>query len=360
MRKTIKGLFPEETVGLEMVGSNVAITGAVTDAGVAKKIVQVVEQYVDSGDDSGVLNLMKLRTGQQVMIRIRIGEIRRSAVKNLGVNLSGGGSSGNFSGVGFAGNGFGVDAEEAAGLIGIPASSYGAAGVFFESGSAHLNSSLDALEKDGLFRLLAEPNLVAISGESATFLAGGEIPIPISQSEDTVTVEYKEYGISVDFTPYVLAANRIRLVVAPEVSELDFSNAVTLSDGGEPIPAIRKRSASTTVELAPGEAFMIAGLLQDDINTTISEVPGIAEIPIFSALFRSTAFQRNETELVIAVTPYLTDPVAASDIRLPSENYRAPSMMEQVFYGALGSLQGNVTRISQTPALEGPVGLMLD
>lgn len=362
IRKRLKELFPDETIGVEMVSNNIAVTGVVTDANVAARVMQVVEQYVGStgsgtsagsGSSGGyspskVLNLLKLRTGQQVMLQVRIGEIQRTALKTLGINFDATFKElGNFT--------------AGAATLGGPASSgsFLSGDLGFSSNSLDLSSTIDALERDGLIRLLAEPNLVAVSGEEASFLAGGEIPVPTEGGDDDeVSIEFKEYGVNLKFTPYVLAANRIRLIVAPEVSEVDYS--VTVSTGGVEVPGLRTRKVSTTVELAPGESFMIAGLLQDSSRANISEVPGIAEVPILSALFRSSAFQREETELVISVTPYLVDPVVSADIKLPSEDYRAPSMMEQVFYGALGSLNGNVTRISQTPSLEGPIGLMLD
>jgi len=366
IRKRLKELFPDETVGVEMVSNNVAITGVVTDANIAARVVQVVEQYVNGSSSSGsndslkkILNLLKLRTGQQVMLQVRVGEIKRTALKSLGINFSAALKNlGNFT------------AEAATGgmipnIMGLPdvqsgiiADAFGRANIGFDSNSIGFNSAIEALEKDGLIRLLAEPNLVSVSGEQATFLAGGEIPIPTNNKDGEVTIEYKEYGVNLKFTPYVLAANRIRLIVEPEVSELDYSTTVTV--GGVQVPGLRTRKVSTTVELAPGESFMIAGLLHDSSSANISEVPGIAEVPILSSLFRSSSFQRNETELVISVTPYLVDPVVSADIKLPSEDYRAPSMMEQVFYGTMGSLNGNVSRISQTPSLEGPIGLMLD
>ncbi|MBV8938730.1 MAG: type II and III secretion system protein family protein, partial [Alphaproteobacteria bacterium] len=229
-------------------------------------------------------------------------------------------------------------------------------------GGFTLGGALQALERDGLFKLLAEPNLVAISGEQAEFLAGGEIPIPVPQTTgvgaSNITIEYKPYGVAVRFKPFVLTENRIRMDVQPEVSELDPANALQVS--GFSVPALTTRRAKTTVELAPGESFMIAGLLKDQSQSTIDQLPGVKELPILGALFRSTNFQRNETELVIAVTPYLADPVKSNDIKLPTDNFMPASQMEMIFYGALGSLTGDAARISQTPSVEGPIGFMVD
>jgi len=208
---------------------------------------------------------------------------------------------------------------------------------------------------------LAEPNLVALSGEQAEFLAGGEFPFPVangSGDDSSVSVEFKPYGVSVSFIPYVLSENRIRLTVLPEVSELSTSEAVTIQ--GLSLPSLTTRRAKTTIELAPGESFMIAGLIRDDVSTALRQIPGVNEIPILSALLRSSEFERNETELVIAVTPYLVDPLASKDVRLPTDDYRTPSTMEMFFYGALSSIKNGERQISQRQALEGPIGFMVE
>ena len=217
------------------------------------------------------------------------------------------------------------------------------------------------LEQDGVFRVLAEPDLVALSGEKAEFLAGGEFPILVPQiggGAAVTTVQFKDFGVAVQFIPYVLSENRIRIAVQPEVSEINTSLSTTVN--GNSIPALNTRRAKTTVELAPGESFMIAGLLQDRLNSIISQVPGASEIPILGSLLRNTSYQRNETELVIAVTPYIVDPLKSSDVRLPTDDFRPASVMEQFFYGTLGSMSGNSYRLSQTPSVEGPLGFMTD
>ena len=221
---------------------------------------------------------------------------------------------------------------------------------------------MQALEQDGLFKLLAEPNLVAISGEQAEFLAGGEIPIPVPQggggNGTTITIQYKPYGVAVRFKPSVLTQNLIHMEVQPEVSELDPANAIVVDTFH--IPALTTRRAKTTVELAPGEGFMIAGLLKDKTSATIDQLPGAMDLPILGALFRSTQFQRNETELVIAVTPYIVDPLKNSEVKMPTDEFRPASQMEMFFYGALGSLAGKSPTKPQNQSLEGPTGFMVD
>lgn len=373
IRQALHTFLPNERIKVELVNTNIALTGEVTDAAAARKAVEIANQFtIPSGappalataDASTILNLLKVSSGQQVMLRVRVGEIQRSALKNLGTNLSVnkpgavrilGGSMG------------GVDAVTnltptgSLNPITVGGDSTGLLGAFFDAGSASIGVALEALETQGLFKILAEPNLVAISGEKAEFLAGGEFPIPVPQSSGTTTintVQFKNFGVAVQFIPYVLGEKRIRIAVSPEVSEIDSSQSTTAN--GVTVPGLSTRRAKTTVELAPGESFMIAGLISDSMNTNLGQVPGASEIPILGALLRSTAYQRKETELVIAVTPYLVDPLKSSDVKFPTDDYRPASMMEQFFYGTLGSMSGNTYRASQTPSLEGPVGFMVD
>src|SRR5690606_8062510 len=192
----------------------------------------------------------------------------------------------------------------------------------WSSGDDFVNAALDALAEEGLVNLLAEPNLTALSGETASFLAGGEFPIPIDSDDDGLTIEFKEFGISLAFTPTVLSSNRISLRVRPEVSDLSENGAITIN--GLTIPALATRRAETTVELGSGQSFAIGGLLSTDIESAVSKYPGLGDLPILGSLFRSTRFQRNETELVILVTPYLVRPVDEPVMALPTDGYRAP------------------------------------
>ncbi len=353
LKRALKTFFPYENIGVETVSGSIALTGGVTDAEISHRAMQVAKEFAKrGGEKSSVLNLMQVKTGQQVMLRVRVGEIRRTALKKIGVGLEGVKSTGNLL---FP---FATGGAAPLGTPGSALGAFGTAGVVLDTNSFDLSATLDMLEQNGLFKVLAEPNLVAISGEKAEFLAGGQFPVPIVQQERTISVDYKTFGVEVEFTPMVLSQNRVRLTVEPEVSEL--SNEAAISFAGYNVPSITSRRAKTTVELAPGESFMIAGLMKDDMRSSISQIPGLSEIPVLSALFRSTAFQRNETELVIAVTPYLVDPVASNDIRLPTDDFRAPSTMEMMFYGALSRVSGGDPRQSQGPALEGPVGYMVD
>ncbi len=369
IRKALREFLPYENIGVDLVNNNLALTGDVSGAAMVDKAIEIVSQFVDgkgSTQDkrSEIVNLMRLSSGQQVMLRVRVGEIRRTALKQLGVSLQGlnqNGSLGVFGGSNGGLAGITADSGLGAGQFEVNPLSFGGIGAVVSKGSFSLGASLDALESDGLLKILAEPNLVALSGEQAEFLAGGEFPIPVATGNDgNISIEFKPFGVSVSFIPYVLAENRIRLTVLPEVSELNNTEGITT--GGVTVPALTTRRAKTTVELAPGESFMIAGLIRDEVATSLRQIPGINEIPVLSALLRSTDFERNETELVIAVTPYLVDPLKSSDVKLPTDNYRPPNNMEMFFYGALSAMgpAGKDRRLSQKPSLEGPIGFMVE
>jgi pilus assembly protein CpaC len=199
------------------------------------------------------------------------------------------------------------------------------------------------MKVNGLIKVLAEPTLITTSGRPANFLAGGEFPVPVPQGQNSnmITIEYKTFGVGLAFTPTVLSSNKISMEVKPEVSELNFSNAIAIS--GFVIPSITTRRVSTVVELADGQSFAIAGLLKDDIREVVSKFPVLGEIPILGALFRSTSFQKNETELVIIVTPHLVKPLDMAKQTLPTDQYVEPNDFE--FY-LLGSLEG---RAEPTP-----------
>lgn len=371
IRQALHQLFPYEDISVQSVNNNLALTGLVSNASVAAKAVEIVNEFlmpvdvkrprgegfdptnnVSAGGDTGVINMLKITSGQQVMLRVRVGEMQRNALKQLGLNWNAV-NAGDFALASGS-----LLASAAIPPLPVRTDTFGALSGTLRSGNSSITAMIDALERNNLFKLLAEPNLVAMSGEEAEFLAGGEFPIPINAQDETVTIQFKQFGVSVKFLPQVLSDSRIRVSVSPEISELNTVGSIRI--GGFEIPSLTTRRAKTTVELAPGESFMIAGLLRDQSDTTINQIPGIGELPVLGALFRSTRFQRNETELVIAVTPYLVDPLTGDEVRLPTDNFRQASMMEQFFYGALSSISGDTMKVSQTPSLEGPIGFMVD
>jgi pilus assembly protein CpaC len=208
------------------------------------------------------------------------------------------------------------------------------------AGHFGISQFVDALRENGLLKILAEPTLITLSGKTANFLAGGEFPVPVPQSGvgvgfASITIEYKPFGVGLNFTPTVLSNNKISMQVAPEVSELDFSNAITIS--GFIVPSITTRRVSTVIELADGQSFAIAGLLKDEIRETISKFPLLGDIPILGALFTSSSFQKNETELIIIVTPHLVKPLDMAKQTLPTDQFIEPDDFE--FY-LLGNLEG--------------------
>lgn len=353
IKRSLRTFLPDETIGVEVINGSIALTGRISGTDVADKALLIAKEFTKNtpeGTTINLINLMKIQSAQQVMLRVRVGEIQRTALKQLGFNLQGTRAAGNVTGTFSTGGGIGNNFGSFTSGNNI----FGLGGIVYNSTNLDLAGSLDLLEQDGVFKLLAEPNLVAISGETADFLAGGEFPVPVAQDGDTISVDYKTFGVQVEFTPLVLSQNRIRLTVEPEVSELSQEGNVNVASFS--IPSIATRRAKTTVELAPGESFMIAGLIKDDMENLINEVPGLAEIPILSALFRSTSFQRNETELVIAVTPYLVDAAAGTDIRLPTDNFHTPSVLESFFFGALSSSVDDKKGVS---GIEGPVGFIV-
>lgn len=382
IRKALHEFLPFERIGVEMVNTRIALTGEVSSAEAAASAVEIASQFVRptlsaeqtlmNEDEEGqlqstIINLMRIRSGQQVMLRIRFGEVSRSTIKALGTGLS---VLRNASDAGLSfltgGASTAISAVSPTSISGFATSAGGTvrsiSGRYNVSSNTSVTAALEALERDDLIKILAEPNLVTISGEQAEFLSGGEIPVPIAQQDGMISVEFKTFGVSLRFTPYVLSENRIRIQVQPEVSSRNDAGGIDITGlgTGAIVPAFDVRRASTTVELAPGESFMIAGLIEDNLSASVDQLPGVNEIPVLSSLFRSSTYSREESELVIAVTPYLVDPLASADVRLPTDDFRPASFMETIFYGALGSLKGNVSHLSQTPTMEGPIGFMVD
>jgi pilus assembly protein CpaC len=201
------------------------------------------------------------------------------------------------------------------------------------SGQVSLMGFLDVLKQNGLVKVLAEPTLICRSGENADFLAGGEIPIPVPQGLGTVAIEYKKYGVTLGFTPTVVSDKLISMRVSPEVSELDYANVIEIN--GFTIPAISTRRAATTVELADGQSFAVAGLLRDEVRESIKKYPVLGDLPLLGTLFRSSNWQKNETELVIIVTPHLAKPLDGATAKLPTDGFREPSEFEFFLQGKM-------------------------
>jgi pilus assembly protein CpaC len=220
-----------------------------------------------------------------------------------------------------------------------------------QTGGITLTSFIDALKEDGLVKILAKPTLITLSGQEANFLAGGEFPVPVPQQENSITIEFKTFGVGLSFTPVVLSDQQISLRVAPEVSELNFSTSVSFS--GFVVPSLTTRRASTVIELADGQSFAIAGLLNESVRESIAKFPLLGDIPILGALFRSVSFQKNETELVIMVTPHLVKPLDATQQPLPTDTFIEPSDIEFLL---LGLLEARAGQGGVSGKLDGPFG----
>ena len=347
--------MPEAKINVATMGTNtVLLTGTVAAPEDAAEAERLVSAFV--GEGAHVISRLRMATPLQVNLRVRFAEVSRSLVRAIGVNLTTIDSSGGFR--------FGIGQGRTSGMPTVTPSYIDPAtgmrvfpplGVGRSTGPAGSNvvtniangttlgafgrflgldvgSALDLAERDGLVTTLSQPNLTALSGETAEFLAGGEFPIPLSQGLGTTTIEYKKYGVSLAYTPTVLSNGRISIRVRPEVSELSSQGAITLN--GFSVPALTVRRAETTVELGSGQSFMIAGLLSNNAQNTIDKAPGVGDLPILGNLFRSTEFRKGQTELVIVVTPYLVNPVDDSEIDLPTDGFRAPNVGEQMLLNA--------------------------
>ena len=344
--------MPEADIRVATMGTNtVLLTGTVAapeDASEAERLVQAF-----TGDEANVISRLRMATPLQVNLRVRFAEVSRSLVRSIGANLTSIDTTGGFQfglGQGRQPTVFAPGTGVAFGDLVVPGVDPNTGAIIEQSGSSFtgispgttiagvgeflgldLAGALDLGERRGLVTTLSQPNLTALSGETAEFLAGGEFPIPLSQGLGTTTIEYRNFGVSLAYTPTVLSNGRISIRVRPEVSELSSQGAVNLN--GFTVPALTVRRAETSVELGSGESMMIAGLLSNSSQNTIDQAPGVGDIPIIGNLFRSTNFQRGETELVIVITPYLVRPVDDRDIHLPTDGFETATGAEQFLFG---------------------------
>ncbi|MDX3899573.1 MAG: type II and III secretion system protein family protein [Sphingobium sp.] len=321
--------MPEANIAVSKMNGMVLLTGTIKAPEDAAEAERLTQAFV--GKDVTVVSRLLMATPLQVNLQVKIAEVSRDVGHKIGTNFAsfdggGGKVAGNIGG---GTRNFVELTRPTATTPGYWEFSNPSDGSFSIGGVARLlgldiAGALDLAESAGLSTTLAQPNLTSLSGETASFLAGGEYPYTVSNGTQGNSIEFKQYGVQLAFTPTVLADGRISLRVRPTVSSLDFS----LSSS---VPALKSRTAETTVELGSGQAFMIAGLLNNETGNTINKVPGLGNIPILGSLFKSRAFQRNETELVIVVTPYLVKPVNASDIRLPTDGFRNANIGQGLF-----------------------------
>lgn len=322
--------MPNADITINSMNGFVLLTGTVAspeDAAEADRLVQAMV-----GDGTKVISRLQTATPLQVNLQVRIAEVSKTVLKEVGMNLlTKDNNGGGFFGEVVSGNdsAFRTNAD---GII----QSYRkkADGTTFAFGKNILGNAvtatLDLAERDGLVATLAQPNLTTVSGETADFLAGGEYPIPVaSPQNDSISIEYRKFGVSLSYTPTVLSNGRISMRVRPEVSELSTEGAIKIN--GFEVPALTVRRTETTVELGSGESFMIAGLMSNKSIGAINKAPGLGDVPILGNLFKSDSFRRGETELVIMITPYLVKPVSSAQIKLPTDAYNSPSDVQRIF-----------------------------
>jgi len=369
---SVRTAVPRARVKAHALLDAVVLTGRVPDAASAERVMEIAKVF-----SPRVLNQMQVAGTQQVLLRCTVAEVNRSATRQLGFN--GWIAGDDFRDMFFINNLDGINpanmgAPEGAlvtadipflvGDDGIPVT--GRTTLSFGFPRMQMQVFVQALRENGLLRVLAEPNLVAISGQEASFLAGGEVPIPIV-TDERIKIEYKEFGVRLNFTPAVLSENKIRLTVAPEVSEPDFSNSVTI--GGYTVPGFATRRVETVVEIGSGQTLAIGGLLSERVRAVSRRVPGLGDIPVLGALFRSSDYHLQESELVVLVTPELVEPVAPNQVAyVPGANYVPPNDFELFLLGELEGQSGRELpvlrpRVNQTwpvrPAdLYGPAAAM--
>lgn len=349
----LKLAMPEAKIVTSTMNNTVLLTGTIAAPEDAAEAERLVKAFVD--DKTNVISRLKMATPLQVNLHVKFAEVNRSLVRQIGSNLTTIDGSGNITkfgintgrsagstfttdpnlplGIGSSVQGFTIDPTTGAivsrpGTNVTPLQGQSTLAVMGKLFGLNVLSALDLGETIGLVTSLAEPNLTALSGETANFLAGGEYPIPVSTGLGNTSIEFKKYGISLAYTPTVLANGRISLRVKPEVSELSSDGAIISNSFS--VSALTVRSAETTIELGSGQSFMIAGLLRNNAQDTITKMPGAGDLPILGSLFRSTNFRKGETELVIIVTPYLVNPVDASEIKLPTDGYKSATALQQL------------------------------
>lgn len=351
LKQKIAAMLPnEKDVQVFSTGTSITLSGRISSTASLSQAIALAESYAPEGS---VRNLLEVAGIHQVMLEVRVAEISKTLLKQLGVNFTY--TNNNDFAAGFVNQLVRLvepqDGNLMAGPLGLLVSPSVNAFFRFNKGNSSWTGFIDALKEDGMLKVMAEPTLIALSGQTANFLAGGEFPIPVPQGLGTVGIEYKSYGVGLSFTPTVLENNKISIKVAPEVSDLDYSSAVVVE--GFLIPGLITRRAATTVDLADGQSFAIAGLLNETVRDSYSRYPTLGEIPILGSLFRSRSFQKQETELVIVVTPRLVKPLDMQKQALPTHYYIEPDNWDIYLWGFM---EGKANDVMLKGELDGDFG----
>ncbi len=357
LRAALRQLFPESDIHIEGVGDGVMLSGTASSPAESQQAYDLAVRLV--GDSVKVVNGITVRGRDQVMLKVTVAEVSRNVIKQLGVNFNGSLGYGS-SVINFQNNN--------------PFSAYGQSlnGNFISGQWRGVTATLQAMDRAGVIRTLAEPNLTAVSGESATFVAGGQFPIPSGLQCNTTTnpptcqpnIDYKKFGVSLTFTPVVLSEGRISMKVLTEVSYLSTDNSMTLQMPGSTtsltVPSILTRRSDTTVEIPSGGALAMAGMLQQQTKQQINGLPGLMQLPILGALFRSRDYLNQQTELMILVTPYIVHPVAPKDLSRPDDGFADPSDPSSILIGSLNRIYGVARPVDPKATYHGKYGFILD
>lgn len=401
LHELVRRHVPNARIRVEGLNGNVVLTGQVDSLSESDQVKRLVSAYIGAGEETQIVNMLQISAKDQVLLEVRIVEMQRNIIKQLGINLSSAADFGQLANIGPL-DLYGNDPDTGApGVLGqvlgstvpfsnraetstanaFPLQGGSLGGLSTELGYTNYNGdnlqssiglAVDALERIGVVRTLAEPTLVAMSGESGNFLAGGEFPVPVGQDRDgNITVEFKPFGVGLGFTPVVLSEGRISLKISTEVSELTSNGAlqgrsqtVVDSNGnvsnaeGITIPALSVRRAESVVELPSGGSMMMAGLIQSKSRQSLSQLPGIKKVPILGALFQSRDFLNEETELVVIVTPYLVDPASKNEMRTPADGFANASDAKTIFFGKLNEQYGKDGKPVNADSYKAPVGFI--
>ncbi|MBU2992000.1 type II and III secretion system protein family protein [Octadecabacter sp. 1_MG-2023] len=360
-KERLEQILPGENIEVRTANDGIVLSGTVSSIARLDRALELADRYAPER----VSNLMTVGGTQQVMLRVRFAEMQRSVSKSLSSSLAlGGDTLGGDLGLALGTGSAVTSGAQTTTLSGSTPSSSDNSGAFlfgFNAGGVEVGILLEALESRGVVRTLAEPNLTALSGQEASFLAGGEYPVPVSQDADTITVEYKPFGIELNFIPRVIDGDIINLELEASVSSLDPSNGFT--SNGFSVDAFKTRRTSTTVEMRDGESFAIAGLLSDDFVDLSGQVPWAGDIPVLGALFRSAEYARQQTELVIIVTPHLVTPTRGEALALPTDRVRPPTERDLFLFGRVAAdnapQQGGAGEVARQD-FSGSYGYVLD
>lgn len=364
LREQLHKILPDEQgILVTATHDHITLSGTASNLAHQSRALEIAEPYAPKK----VVNLLQVGGASQVMLEVRVAELERDLIRHMGMNLNGVGS----------GNNFGVSALNGVTSLTGPGGLTDPVGqlvtnavnalVRFQTGSITWTSFIDALKEEDVIKVLAKPTLVAVSGQEAQFLSGGEFPFPIPQAFGVITIQYKKFGVGLSFTPTVLTNNRISMAVSPEVSELDFNNSLQIQ--GFLVPSITTRRATTVIELADGQSFAIAGLLRDNMREQIQKFPFLGDIPVLGTLFKSSRFQKQQTELVIIVTPHFVKPIDMAQQTLPTDTFIEPNDWEFYLMGYTDGLgyaprakqpqDGRVAEAAVSRRLDGDFGHMV-